>query len=150
MSSGSVVLTSYYIPSTVTAGQLFNWYAAGHVASGTVTNPAVGLYYASGPSPYILIVGANGNTIQLMQGTAIAAFIRGTAGPCTTIDTRGVIAGAILPQAGSYQLNIIAGWLSPDEASGVQMTGAGYLVKVLGDVRYLSSAVGVGPRVLAL
>lgn len=149
MSSGSVVLTSYYIPSTVTAGQLFNWYAVGHVTGGTVTNPAIGLYYVSGPSPYILIVGTNGNTIQLRQGTAIAAFIPGAVGPCTTIDTRGGIAGAILPQAGSYQFNFIAGWLSADEASGVQMTSLGYLVKVLGDVRYLSAA-GVGPGVLAL
>ena len=150
MSSGGITkIIAYSMPSSVPAGQQFSWYIVGQVQNGYVTNPAVGIYYVSGPSPEIMIVASNGTVVHLSQGEGLAAYIPGTRGPGTTIDTRGVFAGAMLPVQGTYHIDLIAGWLSADEASsGVQMAGLVYGITLTNDVRNITGLGGL--RVTAL
>jgi len=75
--AGVQITSASSLPSSVPVNQQFNFSVTGQVVNGNVTNPAVGLYYYSGPSDYIIIVTQSG-TIQLSKGTAVVAYIQGT------------------------------------------------------------------------
>jgi len=106
--AGVQITSASSLPSSVPVNQQFNFYVTGQVVNGNVTNPAVGLYYYSGPSDYIIIVTQSG-TIQLSKGTAVVAYIQGTEPPGTTVSLQ---AGAILPTPGTYTLQLVAGYIS--------------------------------------
>jgi len=106
--AGVQITSASSLPSSVPVNQQFNFSVTGQVVNGNVTNPAVGLYYYSGPSDYIIIVTQSG-TIQLSKGTAVVAYIQGTEPPGTTVSLQ---AGAILPTPGTYTLQLVAGYIS--------------------------------------
>ena len=113
--AGVQITSASSLPSSVPVNQQFNFSVTGQVVNGNVTNPAVGLYYYSGPSDYIIIVTQSG-TIQLSKGTAVVAYIQGTMPPGTTVTLQ---AGAILPTPGTYTLQLVAGYVSD---SGMTVT----------------------------
>jgi hypothetical protein len=97
-------------------GEEFAWYAVGAVSGQNETNPAVGYSYQDGPADSIYIVKNDGSreTVPRDPNSIYAVYLAGTYPPGTTVDSRGLLRGAVYPAQGKYRILIASGVVDPE------------------------------------
>jgi hypothetical protein len=115
--AGKVIIVDASHPTSVNVNQEFPWYVVGHVENAQVTNPGVAYAYVDGPAGNVVLVKNDGSEVRLALGYAQIIYYKATKDPCTNIDSRYIFRGAKFPNAGTYTIWLLSGYLSTDEAA---------------------------------
>jgi len=109
---GKVVIEDAHHPSKVHKKEEFKWHVVGHVVKDRVYQPGVAYYYKKGPSDTVTIVADDGTKHKLVEGMARAVYYpRSWKDPCTKIDSRKKLRGAIFPDKGTYEIWLLSGFV---------------------------------------
>jgi len=114
--AGAMEITSANHPTSVYVNQEYSWYVVGRATGGAVHNPGVGLWYYSGPADKIMLVKKDGSKMDVPKGWVGVVYKKGDYAEGTIVDSRDGLRGAIIPVAGTYEIRLIAGVLTDDEA----------------------------------
>jgi hypothetical protein len=114
--AGVMKITSADHPTSVSVNKEYSWYVVGQATGGAVHNPGVGLWYYSGPADKITLVLKDGSKMDVPKGWAGVVYKKGDYAEGTIVDSRDGLRGAIIPVAGTYEIRLIAGVLTDDEA----------------------------------
>lgn len=123
--TGKVLIKEAKHPTSVNVNVEFEWYVVGHVEDGVVHNPGVAYVYVDGPASNIVLVKTDGSEINLPKGNALILYYHADKDVCTDIDSRNVFKGAKFPNAGTYTIWLLSGYLTEDEAAMGRATFAG-------------------------
>ena len=113
--AGKCVIVDASHPSEVTVNEEASWYVVGEVRDGYVHNPAVALWYRDGPADSITVTDRLGNRYPLARGEAAWLAVKGDAAPGARVDSRNFYRGAIYPQAGTYTIWLVSGYITDEE-----------------------------------
>jgi len=115
--AGKCIIVDYDHPGEVNVNEEVSWYVVGEVRDGVVRNPGVGLYYKDGPADKIIIVEKDGKKVEVPKDYARIYYFKGDRDPGTRIDSRNAFRGVIYPEAGTYTIWLVSGYVSEDEAA---------------------------------
>ncbi len=119
---GTIALGTVSIPNQANVNQNVNYDITAIVQNGSFTNPAVGLFYTSGPANSIKI---NGRDVT--QNYGIARYYLGQANEGYKLELAGTLN---FPQEGNYLLRASAGSIDPNTKTFHEIDGKTVTVSI--------------------